>query len=94
MRSTTQQAAEIRSDFRSTFDSYDKWYCVTGALFDVAETLHARGEYPPESWESHPGRGAFEVADWLDDYDTITLKDFGNALNRWTEMLRAQGEPY
>ncbi len=94
MCDATRQAADIRSEFRSTFDPFDKWSCVIGALFDVAETLYAWGEEVPAAWEFRPGAGEVEVSEWLEDFDVDTLEDFGNVLNRWASLLQSRGDSY
>ena len=94
MCDATREASEIRAEFRMMFDPGDTWGCVMSALFDIAETLYAWDAGPPAAWEFRPGLGEPEVAEWLEDYDEDTLADFGNALNRWADMLRARGDSY
>ena len=94
MCDATRQAAEIRSEFRLGYDSYDKWGSVLMAFFNVAETLDAWGEDVPAEWEFSPGLGEPEAAEWLDGFDADTLVDFGNVLNRWSNLLRSRGDDY
>jgi len=94
MCDATRQAADIRTEFRLRYDPHDGWGCVIGAFFEVAETLYAWGEDVPAEWEFRPGLGEPEAAEWLDGFDADTLVDFGNVLDRWSDMLRARGDDY
>ncbi len=96
----SQEQAGIRAEYRMGHDPHDKWACVMGAFFEVAEALYGRGADVPPEWQFSPGIGACDESDgegadlWTVEYSSRALVDFGRTLNRYSDMLRSRGDDY
>jgi hypothetical protein len=97
---TNDDVDEAKADFKASYDpKSDMWGAVTGALFDIANTLTRRGEFVPDAWEYRCGAaGPYPVEeqtfDWA-DYTADCLRTFGtDYLVRASEILKKRGKDY
>jgi len=96
----------LRAEFDMAFDPHDAWGGVMGWLFGVADVLwHADPDMVPDAWQFHHGAGCdgntddypdCDIQDMLDDglFNTEDLATFGNTLDRYADMLRANDRSY
>lgn len=96
----------LRAEFDMAFDSHDAWGSVMGWLFGISDVLwHADPDMIPDAWQYQHGAGCDgntddypdgDIQDMLDDgwFNTEDLATFGNTLDRYADMLRANGRSY
>lgn len=104
--SQTDGYREIRLDFNFSYDPCDAWASVMGWLFGVADTLwHFDPDLIPDAWQyghspvCHGDSTDYpdcDIQDGLDDgrYTPEDLVAFGSVLDRWSDMIRANGKDY
>lgn len=92
---------ELLKEFKNLdLFSMDEWGGAMGALFSIASEMFMRGLDIPPEWGYSPGMAddprepdsiEFEACKEASDCD---LEETGKLLNRYLDILRAQGKDY
>ena len=92
--------ADLRSEFRLTYDGGDAWGHVMHWWFTIADDLYFRGVPLPPDWEFRPspmGRAndpddyAAGMMQFISDHDALA---FGKTLARYARKLEKAGRSY
>lgn len=100
--------ANIRSLLAEDSGENDVWGWGIGHWFDVANTLHLRGEGIPTEWRYRPSplmaesserEDSLALSELLDAYDAgritgMDLREAGTILSRYCEHLKFHGVDY
>ncbi len=91
-------------DFIREGDTYDAYGNVMGNWFGIATTLQVEGEPIPDEWQYRPGACEPSLETFEDEeyhrmlkngeVTASDLREAGNVLHRWANMLDTAGRSY
>ena len=90
--------SELFGEFKMFRDKTDPWGESMRLWFTICDTLNARGDDVPYTWEYHAGIGGLDTEasyfDDIKDIDSADLVHYGNVLCRHTRLMDHLGLSY